>query len=287
MSILSALLCLSIVLVLAVVVIVQVASPRNKKGTPRAGSNRGWRSWIFYVAVALLISLWTMAGALYFLAVVWISRLDPKPYSKEISFPTNAEKKSARILYAWLMLSSFLTVPLFMIALFSLSSNATINERVLAALIPLIFHIPLLFGLSSKSTFVFRHTQQAILLISIRAGLASLSVSVTSDSFVGILLFLFGNGALWLVGSLWGWNQIRSGDCWLMKRKGHKLVSAEAARVIVPEINPQLEDVVKSLDAKEVRTTKSQALQSFRSGNPEVRKRAVEVLAKLGEVETF
>jgi hypothetical protein len=158
---------------------------------------------------------------------------------------------------------------------------------VFAALIPLIFYIPLLFGLSSKSTFVFRHTQQAILLVSIRAGLASLSVSIISDPFGGILLFLFGNGILWLVGSLWGWNQIRNNDCWLLKRKGHKFVSTEAARANVPEMNLELEAVLKSLGAKDVLSAKSQALQSFRSGNPEVRKRAVEVLSILGEVETF
>ncbi|RPJ27742.1 MAG: hypothetical protein EHM33_06885 [Chloroflexi bacterium] len=287
MSSLLALLCILLILVLVVVVLARAASSGKKKDPQTASSSKGWQVWILYFAIALLIAIWTLWGALFFLSMVWILRQDPKPYSKEIPLPTDTEKKTARLLYTWLMLSSFLTVTVFVLALFMLSSPSSPNQRVLAALIPLIFHTPLLFGLSSKSAFVFRHTQQAIFLMAIRAGLASLSVSIASEPFAGIWLFLLGNGALWLIGSLSGWDQVRRGECWLMRRKGQKVISAEAPKTDSPRMDQELEDILKSLDAKDVFTAKNKALQSFRAGNPETKKRAVEVLSKLGEVETF
>jgi hypothetical protein len=288
MSSLLALLCIFVILGLVIVLLARAASSGKKEDAQTARPGKRSSSWILYFGIAIIIAIWTIWGALFFLSVVWVLRQDPKPYSKEIPQPTDAEKKTARLLYTWLMLSSFLTVPVFVLLLFNLSSISSPNERVLAALIPLSFHTLLLFGLSSKSTFVFRHTQQAIFLMAIRAGLASLIVvSITSESFAGIWLFLLGNGALWLFGSVWGWDQIRRGECWLMKRKGQKAVSVEATKMDSPRMDQELEDMLKSLDAKGVLTAKSKALQSFRTGNPETKKRAVEVLSSLGEVEKF
>jgi hypothetical protein len=277
-----ALLCLLVVMIVVVAILGRVTSSGKKPALQAAPRKTGSKIWILYFSIALIIALWTPWGALFFLAVVWLLKQDPKPYSKEIPLPVESEKRTARLLYAWLMLSSFLTIPIFALTLFNLSSDSSTNERVLAALIPLIFHAPLLLGLSSKSTFVFRHSQQAIFLMAIRAAVASLAVSITADPFIGIALFVFGNGALWLFGSVWGWDQVRRGECWFMKRKSQRVISAEAIQV-----DRELEHMPKSPDAKDVLTAKDEALQIFRTGNPESKKRAVEVLSRLGEVETF
>lgn len=263
-----ALLSLMVVMIVVVAIVGRVTASGKKPAAPRKTSSR---IWILYFSIALIIALWTPWGALFFLTVVWLLKQDPKPHLKEIPLPVEAEKRTARRLYTWLMLSSFLTVPVFALTLFNLSSDSPTNARVLAALIPLIFHAPLLLGLSSKSTFVFRHTQQAIYLMALRAAVASLAVSITFNPWSGIWLFVWGNGALWLFGSIWGRNQIWRGECWFMKRKGQKVISTEAPQV-------DQEDVLKAKD---------EALQIFRTGNPESKKGAVEVLSRLGEVETF
>lgn len=294
MSSFLVLLCIFFILGLVLVILLWNASSRSKSNALPVRSGRDWKVWLLYAGVALVISLWTIAGALFFLGVVWILRLDPKPYSKETPFPLDVEKKTARILYAWLMLSSFLTVPVFIIALFSLSSDPSTNEQVLAALIPSIFHILLLFGLSSKSAFVFRHTQQAILLVSIRAGLTALIISINPDEFVWLALFLLGNGAVWLAGSLWGWAQVRNGECWFMRRKGERIL--DKTKTVSP---PDLREESKLSPEKYIEYSKwylkqerqesarEYALEAFRLGNPATRQQAVEVLSSLGEVEMF
>ena len=117
--------------------------------------------WILYIGIAFFIAIWTALGALFFLAVVWVLRRNP---SSAMSFTLGKnDKKTAQRVYTWLFFSSFITVPIFIGAVVNASYNATINERVLAALIPLIMHAPLLLGLTSKSAFVYRHTQQGLL----------------------------------------------------------------------------------------------------------------------------
>ncbi|SRR6266498_3029001 len=277
---------------LVVVIIVVLALGRltfsgKKKKLATTPSGKASRSWILYFAITLILAIWTIWAALFFFAVVWLLRQDPKPYSKEIPLPTNTEKKTAGLLYTWLMLSSIFAVPTFVLLLFNFSTYSSTNQRVLAALIPLIFHTPLLLGLASKSTFVFRHTQQALFLMAIRAGVALLTVSLANEPFDGIWLFLLGNGALWLFGSLWGWDQIQRGECWFMKRKGQKLVSVAATTIDSPPMDQELKSMLKSLDAKEALAAKNKALQAFRTGSPESKKRAVEILYTLGEVEKF
>ena len=247
---------------------------------------RDRRIWILYAGIAFLIALVTPWGALFFLAVVWLIRQDPNPGS---SFAIgNPEKKTARRVYTWLFISPILTIPVLIGMLFSLSyPESTTNEHILTTLVPLIFQAPLVAGLTSKSTFVYRHTQQGILLVALRTGMATWAISLGAYPYDGFWLFLLGNGALWLFGSLWGWNQIRQGQCWLMTRKGQKVISEENSKLDTPHMNQELDVILKSLNMKERLAAKNKALQAFRNGNPGGRQRAIEVLSSLGEVEEF
>jgi len=242
-------------------------------------------SWLLYVGIAIVLAVWTILGALFFLAVVWVMRQNP---GSDSSFTlSDNEKKTARRIYTWLLLSPFIALPVFIISAINLSSSSTINERVLSALIPLIFHLPLLLGLTSKSAFVYRHSQQSILLMAIRASLAALALNLGSGPNDGLWLFLLGNGSLWLFGTMWGRNQVIRGRCWLMEQRGEKIISVESAKVDSPQMDKELEDMLKSLDAKDTLTAKTKALNAFRTGTPETKRRAVEILSKLGEVEEF
>jgi hypothetical protein len=98
---------------------------------------------------------------------------------------------------------------------------------------------------------------------------------------------VLGNGSLWLFGSTWGWNQVSRGECWWMEKKGEKPIPSESTKVDSPQIDKELENLLKSLNAKDKLTAKTKALKAFRTGTPETKKRAVEMLSKLGEVEVF
>ena len=258
-------------------------STANRPGRPAA---KGWRNWIGFIGISLVIAVWTLLGALFFLAVVWILQQNPRPDS---SFSLNDnERKAARGIYTWLFFSPMLTIPTFIVVLLILSYwESGTDVRVLASMIPLIFHLPLLSGLTSKNAFLYRHTQQGILLIALRAGMAILATSIGTYSVGGFWLFLLGNGSLWLFGSIWGWNQISRGECWWMKQKGEKLIAPESIKAGSPEMDKELEDMLKSLNVKDKLSAKTKVLNAFRAGTPETKKRAVEVLSKLGEVEEF
>ncbi|MEP7134400.1 MAG: hypothetical protein ABI904_05660 [Chloroflexota bacterium] len=249
-----------------------------------------WLRWLLPIGIALILMFWTIAGALFFLAVVWLLRTNP---GSDTSFTvSNNDKKTAQRVYTWLFFSSIITVPVFLTAASNLSYNsATTNEKVFAALIPLVLHAPLLFGLTSKNTFVYRHTQQGLLLIALRAGIANLALNIGHYPSDGIGIFIFGNGALWLFGSIVGWNQINNNKCWFMNRKGEKIILPEAAiqtdQSKVTSADQSLNEMIKSLDAPDMTTARQKAMYAFRSGTPETRQRAVAVLSQLGEVEKF
>ena len=246
-------------------------------------SLRGPMTWILYLVPALLLAIWTIWGALFFIVVVFLMRQNPG--SDSSSMVGENEKKTARRVYAWLFWSSFLTVPIFIIAIIS-AYDSSVNALVFAALTPLILHTPLLFGLSSKSRFVYRHTQQGILLIALRAGLASLAVSAGRYPDDGLWLFLLGNGALWLFGTIWGLNQISRNDCWLMRRKGEGIDTAvDKAGNLAPHIH--LEKSREFLQRFKKPEAKDHALAAFRKGNREIRTQAVWLLEVLEEVEKF
>jgi hypothetical protein len=245
--------------------------------------------WVLYLGIAFLIAIWTALGALFFIAVVWVLRMNP---GSDASFILGRnDQKTARRIYTWLFLSSFITVPIFIVAAANTYYQSTINEHVLTALVPLILHLPLLLGLTSKSAFVYRHTQQGILLIALRAGLASLAtMNLENHIDYALLLFFFGNGSLWLIGSIVGWSQVSNGKCWFMERKGEKILLPETAQPAKPdslELNKELDDMLKSLDTKGMDTARQKAMHAFRTGTPEIKKRAIAVLSQLGEVEKF
>ena len=257
----------------------QVASA----GTARRPRRR-WQSWLPYFGIALLLAIWTIWAALFFLAVVWLMR-QPPGAGTEFKVGEN-EKKTARRVYTWLFWSSLLTVPMFMIALFT-ADNTSTSGRVLAALIPLILHVPLLAGLTSKNGFVYRHTQQGILLISTRAAVAGLAASLGQDPGDGLLLFLFGNGALWLFGSIWGREQVNRGECWLMQRRGESIQTAVGRGVadLTPQIH--LEKSREFIQQFKKEAAKAHALAAFRKGNRDDRLQALWALDVLEEVEKF
>jgi hypothetical protein len=133
---------------------------------------------------------------------------------------------------------------------------------------------------------VYRHTQQAILLVALRAGMATLAISVGSYPLDGIWLFLLGNGSLWLLGSLWGLDQVSRGECWWMGQKG-ETPAAKTAEAEEASPRTHLErsrEFMKSYNAAEA---KQHALAAFRGGDRQVRSQAVQLLSALHEVEEF
>ena len=290
MSNLVTLLCVVAGLIIIAIGLGRAAKQSDKKypetrvtERPSQTQNRPkWQNWLLPIGLALVLAIWTIWGALFFLAVVWVVRLNPKTDSKEIPFPSDDDRKRAKGTYTWLWLSPFLNVIILVIGVINLSSKSSINERVAIALLPLVFHLPVLIRLDSKNPFVFRHTQQAIILLALRAGMAALALSINKYPYDGIWLFLLGNGSLWLFGTLWGRNQVIRNDCWWMRRKGETTAQPQEQ----PITDDELDVLVKGLDA-EGNTVRRNALNAFRKGTPETRKKAVLVLSKLGEVEEF
>lgn len=243
------------------------------------------RSWIAYLVLALLLTVWSGLAALFFLVILWLVLRNPK---EELSTTVGkTEKSTARRVYTWLFISPIITVPFFIIIVASTYSQSTgTNEHVLHALLPLTLHLPLLLGLTSHSRFVYRHTQQGILLIALRAGMASLALSVGNSPDDGIGLFLLGNGALWLFGSIWGWVQVNRSTCLWKYQEGEYLIqSADEIESLPPQKHiERSREFIHRYDSK---NAKKHALAAFRRGNAEIKRQAVKILDTLDEVETF
>lgn len=285
--------CVSFIVLAALVAVAIIfLKPRKKEEVQNALTGntipprKGWKGWLPFFVIALILAIWTIWGALFFLGTVWVMRLNPKADSKEIPFPSDKDRKRAKGMYTWLLLSPFLTVPTMIITALNLDWNSSPNQRVFAALIPAIFHLLLLFQLDSKRPFVYRHTQQGILLVALRASMAALALNISKYPDDGIWLFLLGNGSLWLFGTLWGRNQVVRSDCWWMRRRGEIILPLQERPIEQPITDDELDAMVKGLDA-EGSTARQKALNAFREGTPETRKKAVLVLSKLGEVEKF
>jgi hypothetical protein len=242
------------------------------------------KKWIALLIIAFALAFWSTWIALLFVAIAWLLNLNPSPDSN-YTLDKN-QKATAKRVYAWLFWSSFITVPFLIMLLNTTSSNYfLINNRDFTVLVPLVFHIPLLAGLTSKNAFVYRHTQQGILLIAIRAGMAALTIT---HGQLG--LFVLGNGALWLFGTIWGNNQIFRNESWWMKRKGETIILPEVIQPDKPNeviVDKSLNGILKSVDTDSTNTPRQKALQTFRTGTPEEKKQAVLALSQLGEVEKF
>jgi hypothetical protein len=241
-------------------------------------------SWLLYFGIAFVIAIWTIWGALFFLAVVWIMRLNPQPYSTNSPAPSDLDRDSVKSTYTWLLISPLLNIPTMIIAS-EVIDDYSLNGHVLASLIPLIFHTPLLFRLNSKSVFVYRHAQLAILLVALRAGSAPLAISMDSS-----WMFILVNGSLWLFGTMWARNQAVRKECWLMQHKGETIIlpeNTEPEKHTHPIMDKELASMLESLNADNIKTAKEKALHAFQTGTPTIKKRAILVLAKLGEVEQF
>lgn len=243
------------------------------------------RKWILPIIIAIVIAFKTLLGGIFFLAIVWLLRRDPSDHTKFIPAPSEKDIKTAKRIYTWLLLSPFITVPIFLIMVVIFYDSSSSNELVLAAFIPAIIHVVLFSGFNSKSAFVFRHTQQAILLVALRAGMAALAVNIGAYPEDGLGLFLFGNGSLWLFGSLIGRNQVIRGECWWIEYRGEIIVhSAEQLGMLSPEENIKHS---RGLMGSNQRNAAKHALMAFRFGSPSVKKEAAAILDELGEVEMF
>lgn len=292
-SILLAMLCIGVIVIAATVALVYLlthpkgninAPQKLLASEPQKQPKRNWQIWILYFGIAIVLAIWTIWGALFFLAIAWVLRTNPSP---DASFTlNNNDKKTARRIYTWLFLSSIITVPIFISAASNIY-NSTINECVLTALLPLILHIPLLLGLTSKSAFIYRHTQQGLLLIALRAGMAGLTaINVEDHIDYALLIFFFGNGSLWLIGSLIGWSQITNNKCWFMDRRGEKLIIAHDGIENLPA-QKHIEQSREFIQRYKADDAKKHALAAFRSGDREIKSQAVKLLETLDEVEQF
>ncbi|MCP4536757.1 MAG: hypothetical protein GY832_06390 [Chloroflexi bacterium] len=130
-------------------------------------------------------------------------------------------EQSIRWVYHWLRWSVFLTVPWMIFGLIIvdiLFYAATDWSYVLAVLLPALAHLVLLFGFNSPSLYARRHTQQAFILAGMRVLSALFFVGLSEGS--ATCLWIIVSGFLWVWGTVWGLQQIKRGDCWLMRWKG-------------------------------------------------------------------
>ena len=159
----------------------------------------------------------------------------------------------------------------------------------MAVLIPFVFHVGLIRKLKTESLYVYRHTQQSLLMLFLRAASASI-IFYIFDVDGGFWLFALVNGSLWLFGTNWIVVQVNRNTCWLMERKGEQILlpaSTQSEKGKTSLEDKELEAMLKSLDAPGTTTARQKAMHAFRTGTPELKKRAITVLSQLGEVEKF
>jgi len=255
-------------------------------------------NWVWPIIIAIALAFWSVIFALFFLAIVWVMRLNPDTEASEISSPSDKDRKRAMGTYTWLLLSPMLNVFILLILVFNAySPNASTNEWVIVALAPLLIHLPVLFRLDSNSPFVFRHTQQAIFLLALRASMTALALNIGSYPEDGIWLFLLGNGSLWLFGSFWGRGQAYKGKGWWIKQKGEQILGKD--NTASPTVKDKDEPLQNTTPEKHIEYGKwylknnrkdfaqKYALEAFRSGKSNTRRQAIDILHELGEVEKF
>jgi hypothetical protein len=167
----------------------------------------------------------------------------------------NPEIESARSMYTWLKISPIFTVPtiLFLfqrdlgydlicgtdwITNFS-NCNTDMADFVsiaLAIMLPALWHVLLLIQVrNQKREFARWHGWQALMLAGIRTAISLVFVLVDgwtrmNDAMNGTWRSGFGSYPLavillmiaYFAGNSWGQKQAREGDCWLMRKAGHR-----------------------------------------------------------------
>lgn len=285
------LLCGSIILTVGVagMVYLIVTSRKPKQGTVTVTpqpAQKGFKSWIVPFVIACVVSFWSVSLAFVYLLILWVLRLNPKKKMSPLVTPDG--KKICEKNYKWLRNSSFFTVPVFLIALV-LDAHPAI-----AAFLPFLFHIRLIGRLQTENLYVYRHTQQSLYLLLLRAGTAIAIFSLASyfDGMnEGVWLFVIINGSLWLFGTNWEIAQVKQNDCWLMRRRDEEIILAmETPDLLIDTpalMDKETEKQITSIDTKTKNTRVKQSLQTFRTGTPDEKKKALRVLSELGEVEKF
>lgn len=197
-----------------------------------------------------------------------------------------AERNGAR----WLYLLS-LCSPLLVVSVLWLGP--------LAFLLPLAILYLLFSGLFSRHAFVRWHAGQWALLT-----LSAALVGASYWSDYGECAGLIAIGG-WYIGNLIGLRQASRGECWLWKRivpsaelprPWPKPETSAAPTVSVPSTAPNVSPADSQAAIEQGRSLLGQDkrpeavacfLCAFRDGPPDLRRRALTELEKLGEVETF
>ncbi|TAK14681.1 MAG: hypothetical protein EPO32_00710 [Anaerolineae bacterium] len=204
--------------------------------------------------------------------------------------------RRANAAYNWIKWISLITVPWMIYAQSDLNSRSSLLDWAWAGLVPASLHLLLLpRATRDSSLFVRRHTQQALMLVALRAATTVWLIGLTRGD--GFPLWLLVNGTLWMWGSTRGKLQVKRGECWLMRRRGevHLLPTANGhvefpstpVDFVPADVKAAWDQAGRYLQAKRPELAKKHYLIVFREGPPAWRARAIEALRKLGEVETM
>jgi hypothetical protein len=162
--------------------------------------------------------------------------INPQKTSLEKEISVNGEHKQAKYVYRWLWLSPFLTIPTLAILynwepgyeLICSGSYSNCNWHLagqitgtIAVLGSALWHLTLLKPSRNKNSFLVRwHGRQALALAGVRTAIPfffALKDNIDSLGFIPILIFV------WLVGTIWGQNQAKRGNCTLARWYGHAI----------------------------------------------------------------
>jgi len=190
-------------------------------------------------------------------------------------------KKSARGVYRWLWFSPLLTIPTLALLLFS---DMSITIAVLGSAL---WHLLLLRQALAKHTFVRWHGRQGLLLAGLRTAF-SLVYGLLSYDEEGLALSILILIAIWLVGNIWGQDQVARGDCWLMRVRGQgDGLPLKWSPVAPARPQPSAEPSLARLAEAQRRAEVADLLAVFQIGDAASRSKALEQLKSMGEVEVF
>jgi hypothetical protein len=236
-------------------------------------------------------------------AVILFMLFNWQPMLKAPAHVSAKEKQLALKNYNWLRTSSLLTIPTCVLLMIFFEVNGSYRYRVhyavAAAVLPWFWHIGVIARLRIKNLYVFRQTQQALLLLILRS--ASVAFALANIDYGGLWWFVVVNGALWIFGGNWYHRQIKNNTCWLMTDNREEIILGddllttnavkptpmrEAASSTMAQVylDEGLKLFAKDNDKK---AATKKLLLAFQAGTPEIRQRAVAALDKLGEVEMF